>query len=102
LFDLGTKLSLSCAMVVPRRIFQQDAALQRLVPTLDLALGLWVVGCATNMLNVLRVQPLGEAAVSCEEPLSDNRRVQSTTLAGSRPSSPWRRAVHPLAGIQPI
>jgi hypothetical protein len=34
-------------------VLQQDAVLHGLVPSLDLALGLWVVGCATNMLHAL-------------------------------------------------
>lgn len=32
-------------------MLEQDAVLHRLVPALNFALGLWVVGCATNMLH---------------------------------------------------
>ena len=38
-------------------VFQQDAVLQSLMPTLNLALCLWVVGCATDVIHTIAVQP---------------------------------------------
>jgi len=34
-------------------MLKQDAVLHGLVPSFDLALGLWVIGCATHMLHAL-------------------------------------------------
>ena len=39
-------------------VFQEDAVLQGLVPSLDLALGLRVIRCATNMIHLLIFQPI--------------------------------------------
>ena len=41
-------------------VFQQDAVLQGLVPALDLALRLGMIGRAANMLHALAVEPGGE------------------------------------------
>ena len=41
-------------------IFQQDAVLEGLVPTLDLALGHRMIGRATQALDVAGAEPLGE------------------------------------------
>ena len=41
-------------------VLEQDAVLQRLVPSLDLALGLRMMGRATNVLHLSVVEPLGE------------------------------------------
>ena len=41
-------------------VFKQDAILERLMPALDLALGLWVIGGAADVLHVLLIQPLRE------------------------------------------
>ena len=41
-------------------IVQQDAVLQGLMPTLDLALCLRVIGCAADVFHVPVVQPLGQ------------------------------------------
>lgn len=41
-------------------VFEQDAVLQGLVPSLDLALGLGVVGYTTNMVHAPVVQPFSE------------------------------------------
>ena len=38
-------------------VFQKDAVLQGLVPSLDLALGLGMVGCTTNMIHAPILQP---------------------------------------------
>ena len=45
-------------------VFQQDAVLERLVPPLDLALGLGVVWCSTNMIHALVIQPLQSQTIS--------------------------------------
>src|SRR6516165_1304653 len=39
-------------------VFQENAVLERLMPTFDLALCLWMVGGATNMSDVLCIQPI--------------------------------------------
>ena len=41
-------------------VLQQNAVLQGLVPPLDLTLGLWVIGCAPNMIHALIAQPFGQ------------------------------------------
>ena len=43
-------------------ILEQDAVFERLVPALDLALGLRMIGRSTDMLDVLFVQPIGKIA----------------------------------------
>ena len=43
-------------------IFEQDPVLQRLMPALDFALGLRVIGCAADMGDVALLQPGGEIA----------------------------------------
>ena len=43
-------------------VLKQDAVLERLMPALDLALGLRVIGRSADMLDVLLVQPIGEIA----------------------------------------
>ena len=42
-------------------VLEQDAVLQRLMPALDLALGLGMARRATEMLDVLFVEPFGQA-----------------------------------------
>jgi hypothetical protein len=41
-------------------MLKQDAVLERLMPALDLTLGLWVIGGATDVLHFLVIQPLRE------------------------------------------
>src|ERR1700724_4817971 len=41
-------------------VLKQDAVLERLMPALDLALGLRMVGRSVDMLDVLLVQPVGQ------------------------------------------
>ena len=41
---------------------QQDAVLQGLVPAFYLALGLWVIRSATNMIHALTIQPVCKLA----------------------------------------
>ena len=43
-------------------IFQQDPVLQGLVPSLDLTLGLRVVGSATDMVHAPIIEPFSQAA----------------------------------------
>ncbi len=43
-------------------VFEQDSALQREVPSLDLALGHGVVGFAARVLHALTFKPTGEIA----------------------------------------
>ena len=43
-------------------VFEQDAVLQSLMPTFDLALGLRVVGRAARMLHSLVLQPFRQVA----------------------------------------
>ena len=41
-------------------VFEQDPVLQRLMPSLDLALGLRMIGSTTNVIDLLGVQPVSE------------------------------------------
>ena len=41
-------------------ILQQNTVLQGLVPALDLALGLRVIGCAANMIHSLVIKPFSQ------------------------------------------
>ena len=43
-------------------ILEQDAVLERLMPALDFALGLRMVGRSADMLDVVFVQPIGQIA----------------------------------------
>ena len=43
-------------------MLEQDAVLERLMPTLDFALGLRMVGRSADMLDVLLAQPIGKIA----------------------------------------
>lgn len=43
-------------------VLQQDAVLQRLMPALDLALGLRVIGCTTNVAHALILEPFSQIA----------------------------------------
>ena len=43
-------------------MLEQDAVLERLMPALDFALGLRMVGRSADMLDVLLVQPIGKIA----------------------------------------
>ena len=47
---------------MPRQqvVLEQDAVLQGLVPTLDLALGLGMVGRSPNMLHAVVMEPVGQ------------------------------------------
>ena len=55
-FDLGFEIT------GQEVVFQQDAVLQGLMPTLDLALGLRVIRCATRMLHALVLEPFRQFA----------------------------------------
>ncbi len=41
-------------------VLQQDAVLEGLMPAFDLALGLRVIGCASNMVHFPVLKPLGQ------------------------------------------
>src|SRR6476469_3230330 len=55
-------------------VFEQDAVLESLMPALDLALGLGMIGRAANVLHALAVEPDGEisrdvgAAIVAQQP----------------------------------
>ena len=55
-FDLGFEI---CREEV---VVQQDTVLQRLMPTLDLALCLWVIRRPADMTHVPVLQPFGQVA----------------------------------------
>jgi hypothetical protein len=50
-------------------VFQQDAVLQRLMPALDLALGLRMIGRTTNMRHILLVEPFRQLAGDVAGPI---------------------------------
>src|SRR4051795_9655144 len=58
--DEGRDLALEGAGQIV--VLEQDAVLQGLVPSLDLALGLRMAGRAANMVDSLVVEPFGELA----------------------------------------
>ena len=62
-------------------VFQQDAVLQRLMPALDLALGLRMIGRATNMRHALFFEPFRQFAGDVLDSLSLSRRGLWTTRA---------------------
>src|SRR6476661_1590666 len=66
-------------------VFQQDAVLQGLMPALDLALGLRMIGRATNMRHILLVEPFCQFAGDVAGPLSLSSRGLWTTRALSQP-----------------
>ena len=43
-------------------VLQQYPVLERLMPTLDLSLGLGMIECATGMIHALLVEPFSEIA----------------------------------------
>ncbi len=43
-------------------VFEQDAVLQCLMPTLYLVLGLWMLRCAGHMAHLLRFDMVGQSA----------------------------------------
>ena len=50
-------------------VLQQDPVLEGLVPALELALGLGTVGCATDMLHALIIEPFGQVAGDIAGPI---------------------------------
>ncbi len=63
-------------------VLQQDPVFQGLMPALDLALGLWVIGGAANVLHVSVVEPFGQvtgdiarAVVGQQPRLVNDRRL---------------------------
>jgi hypothetical protein len=60
-------------------VLKQDAVLERLMPALDLALGLRVIRGAADMLHLLAIQSwrsshCARSVATYEAPLSDNKR----------------------------
>jgi hypothetical protein len=62
-------------------IFQQYPVLQGLVPSLDLALGLRMVGSASDMLHAPIIEPLGQVAGDVARPIV---RQQPRLMDGHR------------------
>ena len=50
-------------------VLQQDAVLERLVPALDLALGLRMAWCATGVIEVPILKPVGQFAGDVTRPI---------------------------------
>ena len=68
-------------------LLQRDTVLHGLVPSLDLALGLWVIGCATNMLHTGRVARIASNSERALPETEFRRCVQhdpSSGTSGSR------------------
>jgi hypothetical protein len=55
-------------------VFEQDAVLQRLVPSLDLALGLRMARRATGVIHVTIPQPVASSPAMWHGPLSESSR----------------------------
>ena len=87
-------------------VFQQDAVLERLVPALDLALGLGMIWRTANMIHLLVFEPISQftrdvtgAVVAEQTWLVNDRRLITARKSLSRLSSsrtlgsyPWRSA----------
>ena len=59
---LDEGLDLSLEITGQEVVFQQDAVFQGLVPTLDLALCLWMIGGSTDMLHAVVFEPFRKVA----------------------------------------
>jgi hypothetical protein len=70
-------------------VLKQDAILERLMPALDLALGLWVIRGAADVLHFRLIQPLREI---CRDVMS---HYSTAAAVGERRSSD--RALKPPA-----
>ena len=57
---IDERLNLGFKVAWEEVVVQQDAVLQSLMPTLDLALCLRMIGCAADMVHVLVLQPFGQ------------------------------------------
>ena len=60
MLDKGTNLRLQIARQIV--VLQQDAVLERLMPVLDLALGLWMAGRTPNVRHAPALQLFGQIA----------------------------------------
>ena len=67
-------------------VFQQDAVLQGLVPSLDLPLSLRVIRSAANMIHLSILQPIGQLARDVTRPVvtEQARLVQNRRLITTR------------------
>ena len=74
--DLGFKVARQIV------VFEQDAVLEGLVPTLDLALGHRMIGRAANVIDVLSVKPAGEISRDVARPIvrQESRPVNDPSL----------------------
>lgn len=68
-------------------VLEQDAVLQRLVPALDLALGLGMARRTARVFHAFAGQPGGQIGRDQDGPLSDRSRGGCTTLALSQPDA---------------
>ena len=62
-------------------VFQQDAVLQGLVPSLDLAVGLRVIWCAADVIHLLIFKPTGQFTRDVTRPVV---REQAWLVQNSR------------------
>src|SRR6056297_2896918 len=92
IFDEGADLALE--ITGQEVMLERDTVLHGLVPPLDLALGLWVVGCATDMVHALVVEIIRQVpcdvrrAVVAEQPwLGDNGCVVTSRGFQRQPSA---------------
>jgi hypothetical protein len=73
--DEGGDLAFEIARQVV--VLKQDAILERLMPALDLTLGLWMIRGAADVLHFLLVQPLRDpAAAAVGERRSSDRALK--------------------------
>ena len=68
-------------------VLQQNAVLQGLMPTLDLALGLRVIGCATDVAHTLVLEPFGQVAGDIGRAIVAEQARLITTLARLQPDA---------------
>ena len=71
-------------------VLQQDAVLQRLVPALDLALGLRMARCTADVIDVLILKPFGQFAGDVARPIVGEQPRPLMTHGADR--SPMRQA----------
>ena len=77
---LDERIDLGFEVAGQRVVFQQDPVLQGLVPSLDLALGLRMVGSATDMFHAPIIEPPGQVAAPPHVPRPTNARVHAKAV----------------------
>ena len=65
-------------------ILQQHTVFERLMPALDLALGLWVEGCAAHVAHLVGVDVFGQLARNVAGAIVAEQRGLCSTLAWSQ------------------